>query len=185
MPTIRNWPTSQILQCTCLISHYAPFRTEMCTFLFWMVHCGIWDRCIMRFLRLAKILHVNFVVTGGNGDCPVPTMTTKLTSMVWWCIVVPSAICPSARPSRPRYHSTSHNIQRILFIFGRAMLTLVVAWSLLIMGFLCSVALWNFMNTLTDLLPGLGRPGVPVLWTVFLYLMVHDENNIICFAVTW
>ena len=118
--------------------------------------------------------------------CPAPTMTTKLTSMVWWCIVVPRAICPSARPSRPRYHSsTSNNIQRILFIFGRAMLTLVGAWSLLIMGFLCSVALWNFMNTLTDFLPGLGRPGIPVLWTVFLYLMVHDENNIISFAVTW
>ena len=29
------------------------------------------------------------------------------------------------------------------------------------------VALWNVMNTLTDLLPGLDRPRVPVLWTVF------------------
>ena len=24
----------------------------MCTFLFWMVYCGIWDRCILRFVRL-------------------------------------------------------------------------------------------------------------------------------------
>ena len=39
----RNWPNSQILQCTSSISHNAPFRTEMCTFLFWMVHCGIWE----------------------------------------------------------------------------------------------------------------------------------------------
>ena len=29
------------------------------------------------------------------------------------------------------------------------------------------VALWNFMNTLTDLLPGLRRPRVLVLWMVF------------------
>ena len=40
-------PNSQIPQCTCPTSHNAPFRTEMCAFLFWMVHCGIWDRCIV------------------------------------------------------------------------------------------------------------------------------------------
>ena len=38
-------PISQIPQCTCSLSHNAPLRTEMCTFLFWMVHCGIWNRC--------------------------------------------------------------------------------------------------------------------------------------------
>ena len=27
------------------VSHNAPFRTEMWTFLFWMVHCGLWGRC--------------------------------------------------------------------------------------------------------------------------------------------
>ena len=32
-------------------SHNAPFRTEMCSFLFWMVHCGIWDRCIVGFMN--------------------------------------------------------------------------------------------------------------------------------------
>ena len=42
-----NGPISQILQCIYSISHNAPFRTEMCTFLFWMVHCGIWNRCIV------------------------------------------------------------------------------------------------------------------------------------------
>ena len=35
-----NWPNSQIPECTCSISHNAPFRTEM------------WDRCIQRFLKL-------------------------------------------------------------------------------------------------------------------------------------
>ena len=33
-------------------------------------------------------------------------------------IFVPCAVCPSVRPSRPRYHFMSHNIQRILFISG-------------------------------------------------------------------
>ena len=36
-----NRPTSQIPDCTGFISHNAPFRTEMCTFLFWMEH--LWD----------------------------------------------------------------------------------------------------------------------------------------------
>ena len=34
------------------ISHNAPFRTEMYTFLFWMVHCVIWERLIVGFVRL-------------------------------------------------------------------------------------------------------------------------------------
>ena len=41
MVALGNWLNSQILQCTRPISHNAPFRTEMCTFLFWMVYCGV------------------------------------------------------------------------------------------------------------------------------------------------
>ena len=44
-------PISQIPECTCSISHNATFRTEMCTFLFWMLHCGIWNRCILGFVN--------------------------------------------------------------------------------------------------------------------------------------
>ena len=29
------------------LSHNAPCRTEMCTFLFWTVYCGMWERCIV------------------------------------------------------------------------------------------------------------------------------------------
>ena len=47
-----NRPNSQILQCTCPISQNSPFRAEMCAFLFWLVHCRIWDRCIVWFVRL-------------------------------------------------------------------------------------------------------------------------------------
>ena len=46
---IINRPNSQIPQGSCPISHNAPFRTEMNTFLFWMVYCGIWDSCVVRF----------------------------------------------------------------------------------------------------------------------------------------
>ena len=49
---LHDWPNSQIPRCTSCISHNAPFRTEMCTFLFWMVHCGICKRCIVGFVRL-------------------------------------------------------------------------------------------------------------------------------------
>ena len=35
-----NSPNSQIPQFNRPISHNTPFRTEMCTFLFWMVYCG-------------------------------------------------------------------------------------------------------------------------------------------------
>ena len=50
--SINNWPNSQIPACTCSMSHNALIRTEMCTFLFWMEHCGIWNRCILLFEKL-------------------------------------------------------------------------------------------------------------------------------------
>ena len=40
---IANWPDKK--------THNAPFRTELCTLPFWMVHCGIWITC--GFVRLA------------------------------------------------------------------------------------------------------------------------------------
>ena len=49
---ICDKPISQSPQCTRPISHNAPSRTEMCTFLFWMVHCGIWDERIVGFMWL-------------------------------------------------------------------------------------------------------------------------------------
>ena len=47
-----HWHNPEIPQCTCSISRNAPFWTEMCTFLFWMVHCRIRNRCIVRFVKL-------------------------------------------------------------------------------------------------------------------------------------
>ena len=48
----------KIPEFTCPISHNAPFRTEMCTFLFWMVHLGcgtgaLWDLSIWSIVMSA------------------------------------------------------------------------------------------------------------------------------------
>ena len=69
-------------------------------------------------------------------------------------------------------------------------LTLLWKWTLSISGLICSflydpVALWNFTNTLTDLLLGLCRPRVPVLWTVFFLFYYTNRlitGNISCIA---
>ena len=45
----ENCPNLQNPQCTCSISHNI---TEMCTFLFWMVHCGIRHKWVLGFVRL-------------------------------------------------------------------------------------------------------------------------------------
>ena len=55
-----NRPKSHIPQCTCPTSHNAPLGTELCIFLFSMVHCGIWDRYIVGYVRLVN-----------TGDCVV------------------------------------------------------------------------------------------------------------------
>ena len=61
----NNWSNSQIPQCTCSIFHNASFRTEMYTFLFWMVHCVIWNRCIVGFVRFSGLFIESSVVMYG------------------------------------------------------------------------------------------------------------------------
>ena len=53
------WPNSQFPQCTCSISHNATFRTEMFTFPFLIMHCGIWNRYIVGFVT--ALLESTFV----------------------------------------------------------------------------------------------------------------------------
>ena len=55
-------PISQIPECTCSISHNAPFRTEMNTFLFWAKHCGIWNRCILGFVNLVTLIGIDITI---------------------------------------------------------------------------------------------------------------------------
>ena len=52
---VTNRAISQIPECTCPISHTDPFRTQMRTFLFWMQHCGIWNRCILGFVNKVNL----------------------------------------------------------------------------------------------------------------------------------
>ena len=53
-------------------NHNALFRTAMCTFLFWMVHCGIWKRCIMWFVDVVCYLSLP----------PIPASGTQV---LMWC----------------------------------------------------------------------------------------------------
>ena len=53
---VCNRPISQIPRYTCPISHDAPFRTEMCTFMFWMVHSRIWAGVLCGLWMLSIIL---------------------------------------------------------------------------------------------------------------------------------
>ena len=45
-----NRPISQSRRCTFPMSQNAPFRTQMYAFVFWIVHCGIWNRYIWGFV---------------------------------------------------------------------------------------------------------------------------------------
>ena len=65
-----------IAQCICSISHNVPFRTEMCTFLFWMVHCGIGSRCIVWFRSVGDDLAQHSVFS--------PCLKTGSTTDRWW-----------------------------------------------------------------------------------------------------
>ena len=47
-----NWPVSRVPQCACWVTCSAPSGAEVCTFLFWMVHCGMPGRCAVELVRL-------------------------------------------------------------------------------------------------------------------------------------
>ena len=93
-----NWLDSQMPECTCSISHNAPFRTEMCTFLFWMEHCGIRNTCILGFVKLVYcrwsiLAQVIVLVPLNKNVLPefsnVPNVVTVLwklshISHTWW-----------------------------------------------------------------------------------------------------
>ena len=47
-----NWPVSRVPQCACWMTCSASSGAEVCTFLFWMVHCGMPGRCAVGWVRL-------------------------------------------------------------------------------------------------------------------------------------
>ena len=60
-------------------SHNAPFRTEICICLFWMEHCGIWNRCILGFVNQ---INCEFNGLSLSFFCP----GTGLLILVWRCL---------------------------------------------------------------------------------------------------
>ena len=86
------------------------------------------------------------------------------------CHHLSSLVCLAGLP----YHSAAHNGSCSYLVQP---LTLVGAQTLLIMGFLCSfvgssgtLKFYEYTDWLA-MLPGLGRLRVPVLWTVFPYIV--------------
>ena len=75
--SLRIWPNSQIPECTYSIYHNAPFRTEMCTFLFWMEHCGVWSRCILGFVKLVYCYGYNLQLCWRYHSLPLSQQTVR------------------------------------------------------------------------------------------------------------
>ena len=78
---VSNKPIPQIPR---LISHNTPFTTEVCSFLFWIVHCGMWDRCIVGF--------ENVVYTNSNYHF----LCERTEPFQWACELKCIAYVPSA-----------------------------------------------------------------------------------------
>ena len=86
-----NWPNALIPECACFITHNAPFRTEMCIFLFWMEHRGIWNRYILGFLKLVFYMIGQWVLSNPEGYGWISRFltktkhdTTKTVCMIIW-----------------------------------------------------------------------------------------------------
>ena len=100
-------------------------------------------------------------------------------------IVLSCAVCPPARPSRPRYYPTAHNIQGILLIFGTA-IDLSRSTNFNSYGFsvfICGIQWHNFMYTLTDLFTELGPPRVAPPDAFFIFTMIMASIVIVIFIV--
>ena len=68
--------------------------TEMCIFLWWMFCCGIWDRCIVGFVRLVCSLYCPKTVDNAGNVFPPPRVSdpamhhVKCVTHVQWCMLV-------------------------------------------------------------------------------------------------
>ena len=72
-----NRPNSQIPQCTCLISHNTPFRTEMCTFMFWNLHDGLWEIWIQVYPYFFDLWHYEWDYNTQPYDFPTISQPVK------------------------------------------------------------------------------------------------------------
>ena len=89
-----NRPISQIPQCTCSIHNNAPFRTEMSTLLFWMVHCGIWNKCIVEFVNDANCWRLTSILQQSLIRNIMRFVMNKMADILPWAIQMHSnAFC--------------------------------------------------------------------------------------------
>ena len=88
-----RWPNSQIPECTCPISHNVPFGTEMRTFLFWMEHCGIWNKWIPGFVKLFYYVILPVKTQSGNYSSQMRDQRSCLLT---------TAVTPRFNTLRPR-----------------------------------------------------------------------------------
>ena len=73
-PLQWNLPNSQIPECTCFISHNAPFITKR----YWMENCGIWNSCILRFVKLVYCFDC-FIILKSFEVC-----RREFSKPTWW-----------------------------------------------------------------------------------------------------
>ena len=120
-----NWPISQILECTCSISQNAPFRTEMCTFLFWMTHSGIWNRCILGFVRLVYCMPSSMTrhtghtwVTGSPLEQPSSEWDMPSDSHCWGYRIILCHVVKSLQPFLTHWGRMTHICVSKVIIIG-------------------------------------------------------------------
>ena len=111
MYSASNWPNMQISQCTYSISHNASFRTEMCIFLFWMVHFEIWNRCIVGFVRLVywacHLAACNYPGTLSYNQHYSDVIISVMASQITGVSIVYSTVCSGADQ---RKHQSSKSL---------------------------------------------------------------------------
>ena len=83
-------PIAQIPKCTCPISHNAPFRTEMCPFLFWIVHGGIWTWCIVGFFCELGQFYAKYIDTAysSSAGTELGVSIVSSSSDLWDTLIV-------------------------------------------------------------------------------------------------
>ena len=109
-----NRPISQIPKCTCSISHNAPFRTEICTFLFRIEHCGIWNRCILGFVNSVNYRDYSIMTTTIYQVIPKSIIVRLITFCLFYSVFscgkqpynqLCLSVCPDSFVSAPWLHT--------------------------------------------------------------------------------
>ena len=92
-----NRPISQIPQCICPVSRNAPFKTEMCAFIFWMLLYEIWDGYIVSLWDSRYTGNTGPVSLTGNPGLPAIPWSPQQ-----WYQSKSFGIIPVSTPDGPR-----------------------------------------------------------------------------------